>query len=272
MHKTWSLEDIAWERFDAALADPETVRVIKAACLVEHNAGDYATYLANVFPEDAAFISAARVWGAEEVQHGRALRRWAELADPGWDFAAAFTEFTSGFSLPLEVTKSVRGSRTAELLSRCVVEVGTSSLYSALRDGASEPVLRQICARIAGDEFRHYKLFYKHLLHYRAVERQGAWAAVRAVARRFFEMSDDELAFAYHAANGRGVPYDRRGCGRAYARRVLVHYRYGHVARGVAMSFKAMGFRAQGFWAKRWAIWMYKLLRLHEKRLTRMAA
>ena len=56
------------------------------------------------------------------------------------------------------------------------------------------------------------------------------------------------------------------------ARRVLVHYRYGHVARGVAMSFKAMGFRAQGFWAKRWAIWMYKLLRLHEKRLTRMAA
>ena len=233
---------------------------------------DYVTYLGKVFPDDPAFMAAMQRWGDEEVQHGRALRRWAELADPCWDFAAAFATFNAGFCLPLEVTRSVRGSRAAELLSRCVVEVGTSSLYSALRDSAQEPVLRQVCARIAGDEFRHYKLFYKHLKHYRAAERLSMWAGVRAVARRFFEMGDDELAYAYYAANLRGTPYNRRRCSRAYTRRVLVHYRYGHVARGVAMSLKAMGFRPQGFCADRIGICMYRILRLYERRLTRMAA
>lgn len=272
MHKTWTLEDIAWDRFDARLIDPETVRVVKAACLVEHNAGDYVSYLDGVFPGDRPFMEAMRDWGGEEVRHGRALRRWAELADPDWDFDAAFAAFTAGVRLPMDATQSVRGSRAAELLSRCVVEVGTSSLYSALRDGADEPVLKQVCAHIAGDEFRHYKLFYQYLNRYRAAEGLGLWAGVRAVARRFFEMGDDELAFAYYAANVRGAAYDRRRYGRAYTRRVLVHYRYGHVARGVAMSLKAMGFRPQGFWAKRIGIWMYKILRLYERRLTRIAA
>ena len=103
MPKAWTLEDIAWGRFDAGLADPETIRAVKAACLVEHNAVDYVTYLGKVFPDDPAFMAAMQRWGDEEVQHGRALRRWAELADPCWDFAAAFATFNAGFCLPLEV-------------------------------------------------------------------------------------------------------------------------------------------------------------------------
>jgi hypothetical protein len=271
MKTPWSLEDIAWDRFDAALADPDLIRVIKAASLVEHNAADYVTYLGNVFPDDAPFMADMRAWGAEEVQHGRALRRWAELADTDWDFDAAYTAFTIGFHFSLEATTSVRGSRAHELLSRCVVEVGTSALYSALRDATAEPVLRQVCAHIAGDEFRHYKLFYRHLKRYRAAENPGVWSRMGAVARRFFEMGDDELAYAYYAANGSGGPYDRRRYGRAYTRRVLVHIRYGHVARGVAMSLKAMGFRPQGFWTRRVVNFMYAFLRLYGKHLTRFA-
>ena len=45
-------------------------------------------------------------------------------------------------------------------MARCVVESGTSSMYSALRDSTDEPVLKAICHRIAGDEFRHFRLFY----------------------------------------------------------------------------------------------------------------
>ena len=97
---------------------------------------------------------------SEEIQHGMALGRWAQLADPAWDFDAAFARFRAGYKLPLEATGSVRGSQAGEMMARCIVETGTSSYYSALKDATDEPVLKQICAKIAADEFRHYKLFY----------------------------------------------------------------------------------------------------------------
>ncbi len=149
MARHWTLDDIPWARFDAARVDADVLKAVKAAAMVEHNGGDYVTYLCNVFPDDPEFQAAARAWGAEEVQHGQALARWARLADPGFDFEARFARFLAGFRLPLEAERSVRGSRTGELLARCMVEVGTSSFYSAMRDAADEPVLKEICRRIA---------------------------------------------------------------------------------------------------------------------------
>ena len=49
------------------------------------------------------------------------------------------------------------------MIARCVVESGTSSYYSAIRDATEEPVLQEIAGRIAADEYRHYKLFYDTL-------------------------------------------------------------------------------------------------------------
>ena len=163
MAKHWTLDDIPWDLFDRAKVDPELLRAVKAAALVEHNSGDYVAYLCGIFAGDAEFQAAARTWGEEEVQHGRALAAWATHVDPDWDFAAALRRFTEIFRLPLDATNSVRGSLTAELIARCVVEVGTSSFYSAIRDATDEPVLKLICAKIAGDEFRHYKLFYDYM-------------------------------------------------------------------------------------------------------------
>ena len=53
----------------------------------------------------------------------------------------------------------MRGTRCGELIARCMVEVGTSSYYSALGDAAQEPVLREIFRRISADGLRHYKMF-----------------------------------------------------------------------------------------------------------------
>src|SRR5262249_17094253 len=152
----WTLESISWDRFDPLKVDPEILRNIKAAALVERNAGDYRVYLNRVFADDVAFQEAVDSWAAEEVQHGMALRRWATLADPSWDFEMAFARFRAGYKLPLEATASVRGSQAGEMMARCIVETGTSSYYSALKDATEEPVLKQICGNIAGDEFRHY--------------------------------------------------------------------------------------------------------------------
>lgn len=257
----WSLDDISWGRFDAAKVDPEIVRLVKAASMVESNGADYATYLCNVFPDDPAFQAAVRAWAEEEEQHGAALARWAGLADPAFDYEAASRRFKEGYRLPLEARASVRGSRCGELVARCVVEVGTSSYYTALGEAVDEPVLKQVCARIAADELRHYKLFLTHLKRYLAEEKMSRWRRLWVALGRISESEDDELAYAYYAANALDEPYERKRFSRAYMRRAFGCYRPKHVERGVAMTFKAAGLNPRGrlsLWAARAAYWLLR--------------
>jgi hypothetical protein len=243
----WTLDSIDWERFDARRVSPDLLAIAKAAALVENNGLDYERYLAGVFADDPEFRTAAAAWAEEEVQHGAGLARWVRLADPGWDFGAAAARFTAGYRVDLTATRSVRGSRAGELIARCMVETGTSSYYSAIADAAEEPVLREICRRIAADEFRHYKLFYDHMRRYLDRERLGGAGRLRIGLGRLFEAGDDELAYAFFAANAPAdARYDRRRWSRAYARRAYALYRPAHVARGIAMALKAMGLPANG--------------------------
>ncbi len=247
---SWTLDDIAWDRFDAARVTPDILRIAKAACLVEHNATDYGAYLCNVFRDDAGFCVAARMWAEEEVKHGQALRRWVERADPDFDFGAAFDRFRAKIKLPLEADTSVRGSRCRELIARCVVEVGTSTYYSALRDSAEEPVFREICQRIASDEFRHFKLFYHHMRRYRAAEKPFLLQRLWTVVGRLIEAEDDELAYAYYCANGFTAPYRRRVFKRAYASHAYSRFRPEHVELGANMMLKAAGLKPRSWYGR----------------------
>jgi len=235
----WTAADIPWESFDLARVDPDILAVVRAASLVERNAADYATYLGNVFGDDAEFRILADEWAAEEIQHGDVLGRWAEMADASFNYADAFKRFVEGYRIPIDVEASVRGSRTGELIARCIVETGTSSFYSALRDATEEPVLKAICHCIAGDEFRHYKLFYTHMRRYQERERLGTLRRAWVAAGRFIETGDDELPFAYHCANTPDDTYHRRSAATAYAGRAYGFYRLGHLQRAVNMMLKA---------------------------------
>lgn len=244
----WSLDDIAWEAFDASKVTPELTAVVKAAALVEHNGYDYARYLCDVFHDDEPFKPVIQQWAEEEVQHGRALAKWAKLADPEFDFAACFKRFTDGYRLPLDVNESVRGSRMGELLARCVVETGTSMYYTAIRERAAEPVLQAICAKIAADEFRHYKLFYDHMHRYLEKEHIGRVQRLRIAAGRVAESEDDELAYAFYAANTPpDALYERVRYSNAYMRSVLGFYRPQHIERMTGMVLKAVGLAPHGW-------------------------
>jgi len=243
----WTLETIDWDRFDASKVDPEILRNIKAAAMVERNGADYGIYLGRVFADDPSFAADIDRWSAEEVQHGMALGRWAQRADPSWDFDSAFARFRAGYKLPLDATDSVRGSQAGEMMARCIVETGTSSYYSALKDATDEPVLKQICAKIAADEFRHYKLFYEHMGRCLERDRLSKWRRLWIGWGRLAESEDDELSYAYYAANEpQDVAYDRTRARRAYARRAYSLYRRGHVQRAMAMILKAIGLEPQG--------------------------
>mgnify|MGYP001194032393 CR=1 FL=1 len=269
MSDHWTLDDIDWQAFDASRINPDILRAVKAAAMVESNAPDYVTYLCNVFADRPEVKAVVEQWGAEESQHGLALARWAELADPGFNFDAAFARFREGYGIPVDAVASVRGSRAGEMIARCVVESGTSSFYTAIKDATAEPVLKQIAAHIAADEFRHYKLFYDQFRQLKE-EVPSRLARARIAYGRVAEADDDELAYAYYAANvapDAGIPYDRARFAAAYERRALGLYRRRHTDRLVSMIVKAIGFAPRQFLMRAlsamvWAGWRFRTRRL----------
>jgi rubrerythrin len=269
----WTIEGLPWDRFDAAKIDPDLLAVAKAASLVEYNARDYAQYLANVFPDDPEFQQASREWAEEEVQHGAALGRWAMRADPSFDFTRASARYSAGYRIDMETQASIRGSQAGELIARCIVETGTSSYYTALADACEEPVLKAICRNIAADELRHYKLFYMHLKRYIDRDALNRFQRIRIGLGRIGESEDDELAYAYFAANApEHAEYDRDTYRNIYAAHAYRFYRPHHVERVVAMVFKACGLKPHTVWqgiANRVA---WKLLDARRKKANRQAA
>ncbi len=238
----WKIDGLPWDQFDPGMLSPDTLRLIKAAAMVEFGADRYEKYLRNVFAKDPIFQRAAKYWAAEEIQHGETLGRYAELADRDFSFKRAYARFTSGYNFNTEVTASVRGSCSGELIARCMVEIGTSSFYTALGEGTQEPLLKVICHNIASDEFHHYSMFYSHLRGYLKHEKIRLPQRLKIAWNRIRETEDDELAYAYFTANASpNAVYDRQSSTRAYRMRMFSMYSKQNVKRMVAMLFKACG-------------------------------
>lgn len=271
--KHWRLDDIGWGLFESAKVDPALVPLVKAAAMVERNGTDYAVYLGRVFHDDPDFRRASDNWAVEEVQHGDALGRWASLADPGWDFEAAFARYKAGYVLDLDVEASIRGSRTGELIARCMVETGTSSYYTALADATVEPVLQQVCRLIAADEYRHFKLFYDHMRRYLGRERIGLVQRLRIAAGRITESEDDELAYAYHCGNEpAGLAYEHERCIAAYMAPAMGFYRRHHIERSMGMILKSVGLPPRGRLSEMGARLAWNLMQRRRRRFAAFSA
>ncbi len=251
----WKIEDMPWDQLDPSKVDADLLKIIKAAALVEYAAESYADYLCKVFHDDEEFQKVAREWAIEEVQHGQVLGLWAEKIDPSWKLEEAMDKFRKGYQPDHfeddDLEGSVRGSRSGEMIARCMVETGTSSYYSAIGASVDEPVLKQICAKIAGDEFRHYKLFYDTLNKYLVKENLGKMGRLKIALGRIAETEDDELSYAFYAANANdNDAYDREQYNKEYMMRAYSYYKVPQVDRAVSMVFKACGFDPKGISGK----------------------
>lgn len=252
----WTMDDIHWSLFDPSQVEPKLLAAIKAAALVEYNAPDYVSYLKRVFADAGpATLAAIEQWGREEAQHGRALGRWAETADPSFKLEEAFARFRKGYTPAhfAEGTGSIRGSRRGEMIARCVVESGTSSYYTAIRDATEEPVLKEIAGRIAADEYRHYKLFYD-TLHAQAEPELSLWKKLWIALGRVRESDDDELAYSYYCANvlpqdEAANPYDRKRYSKLAGQASMSIYHRRHIQKLVQMVIKAVGANPHGWLA-----------------------
>jgi len=253
----WTMDDIHWSLFDREKVEPTLLAAIKAAALVEYNAPDYVTYLKRVFAgSNPSTMASLEQWGQEEAQHGRALGRWAEMADPSFKLEDAFARFRKGYT-PAHFAGteagSVRGSRRGEMIARCVVESGTSSYYSAIRDATEEPVLQEIAGRIAADEYRHYKLFYD-TLNAQSEPDLSLWKKLWIAIGRVRESDDDELAFSFYCANVPPEeelvkPYNRKTYSRLASQASMSVYNRRHIQKLVQMVIKAVGANPHGWLA-----------------------
>ena len=245
--KHWKIEDLPWDELKPEVVDTDLLKVVKAAALVEYNSEAYADYLCRIFHDDPEFQQHARDWAVEEVQHGKALGVWAEKIDPSWNLEQAMEKFRAGYTPQHFLNSdanSVRGSRSGEMVARCMVETGTSSYYSAIGEATEEPVLKEICKHIAADEFKHYKLFYDTLNKYLEQENLSRLARLKIALGRIAESEDDELSYAFFAANANdNEAYDRKTYNKEYMQRAYSYYQFKHMDRVVAMVFKACGFK-----------------------------
>lgn len=261
----WTIEELPWDKLDPSKVDDDLLKIIKAAALVEYNAVDYGQYLCQVFKGDKKVQKDILDWVEEEIQHGRALGMWAQKIDPSWDFEDAMLKFRQGYKpdhFQGQISSSVRGSRSAEMVARCMVEIGTSSYYTAIRNTTQEPVLQQISKYIAGDEFRHYKCFYDIMQSYLEVDHLGKWGRLKVAISRIAEREDDELAYAFFAANAASNDnYDRKKYCQEYLGRAYKYYKKPEVDKAVSMIFKACGFKPKTFafeMARKIAWWKFE--------------
>ena len=194
----WSVSDI-----DYASIDVEKVRdnrtlfyLLVAASFIESGSDTYAgnldTYYAHV-PEAATWL--ARHWESEELQHGFALRRYVEHVWPEFDWPRGYQRFFDEYSQTCSIDNFER-SHALEMAARCVVETGTAAYYRALEQASDEPVLCNLTRRIANDEVRHYKHFFRYFNALNGRERIGRARVLGALARRLLEIKNEDAEIA----------------------------------------------------------------------------
>jgi hypothetical protein len=209
----WRLAEIDFSRLEhgKVRGDETLFFLLATSALVEAATTHYASNLIEYYAGDAQLATWLRAqWQPEELQHGAALRAYVEAVWPEFSWERAFGGFYPEYAAAC-TQEELEPSRALEMAARCVVETGTSTLYQTLNTYATEPVLREITAKLKSDEVRHYSYFYDAYRNYCAENgRPSRWKVARALLRRVLEAFNDDGDIAFrHAWNGR---YPDRPC------------------------------------------------------------
>jgi hypothetical protein len=182
----WSLDDIPLHRVDATRvrSNEELFLLLAGASFVETASDLYTRNLVEQFRGDAEVSSwLTGQWEPQELQHGRALRAYVNRAWPEFDWQQEFGAFLAEHS-QRNTPDELETSPGLEMAARCVVEMGTSTYYAAIRSISDEPVLRRLVRAIQRDEVNHYKHFYRYFHRYNVSERNSRAMVLGALARR----------------------------------------------------------------------------------------
>lgn len=215
LRQRWTLEDIPWNRIDPRLMAEQEVLfyLVLSASFIETATDTYTRNLLDYYADDAAVSDwLSSRWQREELQHGAALRKYAEHAWPGMDWPGTYARFFGEFAAKC-AADLLEASRALEAVSRCIVEMGTATYYLTMSRLSPEPVLARLAGLIREDEVRHYKYFLRYFHSYQEKERASRLRILRAIVRRLrmMDMSDSSIALRHaYAMRHPGAPYDKR--------------------------------------------------------------
>ena len=210
----WTLDSIAWGelRRELVVNSEELFYMVAGASFIETTSDLYTRNLVRHFSDNQEVREwLEQGWEPEELQHGRALREYVRHAWPEFDWERQYAAFFADYSA-LCKPEMLLPERSLELASRCVVEMGTASYYTALHHASAEPVLAQLAKHIFEDEVGHYKYFYKYFRQYRDLENTSRTQVLGALWHRLKVIEDEDSYIALkhvHAARHPDQPYDK---------------------------------------------------------------
>lgn len=243
--RKWTLDTIPWRdmRRERLARSDELFYMVASASFIEVTSDIYTGNLLRHFADDeevSGWLTDA--WEPEELQHGAALREYVQRVWPDFDWHAHYAAFRADYT-QLCKPETLFPEHSLEMVSRCVVEMGTSCFYAALHRVTDEPVLAAITRHIYEDEVGHYKHFYRYFRRHREREHTTRSQVAGALWRRL-RMIDDEDAFVsfkhVHAWRHPERAYDRAVCKESIkrCRRLVNRYFPHHMS--VAMLLKPL--------------------------------
>lgn len=197
----WDYNQIDYGAIDAGRIreNEDLFKLVAIASFIEITSDLYEKNLVAFYEGDAALTAwLSGVWEPEEVQHGRALRRYIATVWPGFDWEAAYAGFREEYGA-LCTVGVFQPTRAREMVARMVVETGTSTFYKALRayaEDLDEPVLAQIASNISKDEVHHFEQFEAGFLHYNETEKLSRADLTKIILTRLREASDEDIRIA----------------------------------------------------------------------------
>lgn len=194
----WTMDSIKYQDIDTERMreHDDLMCLLCASAFIESGSDMYTRNLVEHFAGDTEVETWLREhWEPEELQHGRALAAYVSRVWPDFDFDAANKSFVEEYSTVCK-TELLEPERGLEMAARCVVEMGTASLYRAVHENVDEPVLQQLTRNIKSDEVRHYSYFYHYFQKYQAEKRHGRFAVLRTLWSRLREIGNEDADIA----------------------------------------------------------------------------
>jgi hypothetical protein len=189
----WKMADYAWASVRKADVAPSWIALVRETLI-----GELTTFSATerFFADFAADVDLTQwltVWLYEETKHPSALLMWLDVFGE---------KFDSRFMLQGRQTLPFMPSKVGTLATNIVSEMVAATLYITVASQPSiDPVLRQICRNIGGDEARHAASFYSYASKYLARSETPAQDKLMALKVLYFWITPGLNARVGHPVN-----------------------------------------------------------------------
>jgi hypothetical protein len=156
----WRFEDIQWADIKGDAVDDVLIELVRKTISAELTTFSATQRFMDAYSHDIDFSQWISVWFYEETKHPAVLMRW---------LAHVRVEVDEDELLSQRETFPFTTCALTTLALNVIAEMQAADAYLALAAFSQEPVLSQICTRIAGDEARHATHFFRYAQHLRSV-------------------------------------------------------------------------------------------------------